>query len=753
MFWPLKKKSRETEVTPQMGENYQKDLDFLLSECKKKLPKYDEQVITKAFHWCYNAHKNKVLKSGMPYYTHPLAVALIVINEIPLDDISVVAALLHNVTVRGNYTIKDIQSEFGKTIAVIVEGIEKIQKIENHKFKNIENYRRLLLSLFKDIRIILVRIADRLHNMRTLSYVPLEKQLFVANEVMEIYAPFAHRFGIANVKWELEDLAFKYLNPRAYDEIRRSLAMTRREREDYIKKFIKPVRERLANVAQFKEKNIKYEIHGRPKHIYSIYNKMLYRKKSIDELYDLYAVRIILDTDDINMCFLTYGLISEIYKTVPNTFKNYISTPKRNGYQSLHSAFFGPTGKMVEVQIRTLKMHKIAEKGVAAHFKYKSGLIPADSVLNDENIGDWMKIVRDMFENVKDYGELEQIIDSVKNNIFMDEIFVITPKNEFKRLPKESTPLDFAYYIHTDIGYHCIGAKVNGKIAPLDYKLRNGDQVEILTSKNQKPVREWLDIVVTHKAKSTIQKVLAEEQAKFEDHGKRLIFKLAIEMKVPLNDDLIEGLLRKFKIKNKILLYRALGSQSLDLSLVYDFIKSLSYSFTNGQNSKERLLKSMNNSNSQPKVGKGFDSFFRNTTLNISYADCCNPLPGDPITGVITPDNKLYVHRKNCKRLKEYSTSKTLSVFDMEWSSIKEKDFITRIKILTENNSKIISEITSIIMSIDNISLRGFNIDTKGSSLEGIVTLKVKGPEQLDAIFSKLSSVKGIKLVERALDN
>jgi guanosine-3',5'-bis(diphosphate) 3'-pyrophosphohydrolase len=386
---------------------------------------------------------------GEPYFNHPYEVAMIVASEIPLDDISVASALLHDIVEDTNFTLEDIQAEFGEKIARIVDGLTKITGIfesDNRGIIEAENYRKLLLALSTDVRVILVKFADRLHNMRTLEYLPEHKRKRIAQETLEIYAPLAHRFGLAQIKWELEDLAFKYLNPEAYEDIARRVAQTRKQREEYIKEFAKPIEKSLA------ERGFKFEISGRPKHLYSIYNKMVKRGKAFEEIYDLFAVRIILDTEDKNDCWTVYGIVTDIYRAVPERFKDYITNPKSNGYRSIHTTVIGPGGKMVEVQIRTRAMHEIAEKGLAAHWKYKENITETDKQFEE-----WVKWVRDVLENQTD---MTQFIEDLKLNLFQDEIYVFTPKGDLKVLPRGATPVDFAFEIHTEIGLRCIGAKV-----------------------------------------------------------------------------------------------------------------------------------------------------------------------------------------------------------------------------------------------------------------------------------------------------
>lgn len=567
-------KSDKKEIL--FGQNPDDDLNLLLKECKKYLKVYNEQKIRKAFMLAIDAHQNKLRKSGLPYYTHPVEVARIVMSEIPLDDISVISALLHDVLDEGDhFTIKDIRSEFGNDIADIVEGVHKIEHIENNNVSiadQAENYRKLLLSLFKDIRIILIKLADRLHNMRTLEYVTEKSRIKLAKETLDIYAPFANRFGLRNIKWELEDLSFKHLNSDAYNEIKSALKSTREEREEYIENLIKPIKEKLKNDEILKKLKIKYEIDGRPKHIYSIYNKMLARNKPMEELYDLFAIRVIIDSDEPNICFYVYGLVAGLYQPVPETFKDYINAPKKNGYRSIHSAIVGPDKKIVELQIRTIEMHELAEQGFAAHFRYKGGRIDQASILERQQIMDWIQEVRDIFDHVKN-GTNEELVENFRQNLFFDEIYVYTPKNEFRTLPKDSTPLDFAYDIHSEVGNHFISAKVNGKLVAIDFKLQSGDQIEIITSKKQTPEKEWLQYVITPRAKYAINKFLKDQEKELIDKGRNIWLEKSKENLIKIDENDFMLLVKSLRYENPEEFYFALAQEMLAVDKAFDFIK------------------------------------------------------------------------------------------------------------------------------------------------------------------------------------
>jgi guanosine-3',5'-bis(diphosphate) 3'-pyrophosphohydrolase len=735
------------------GLNVEADLSHLLESCRKNLKYFDRDLITRAFHWCVEGHKNKHRKSGEPYYTHPLQVAIIVINEIPLDNISVVTALLHDITKSDKFTIKDIESEFGQTIAELVDNISKIQRIESSNFEHIESYRKLLLSLFKDVRIILVKLADRLHNMRTLQFLPKNRQLEIAKETMEIFAPFANRFGLGNLKWELEDISFKYLYPEKYSEIREKLALTRAERESYLKLFTEPIKLHLQKADFIKNKDIGFEVSSRVKHIYSIHNKTIIRGKPLEELYDLYAVRIILDTEETRACYLALGVLSELYKQVPETYKNYISNPKKNGYQSIHTAVIGPGGKLVEVQIRTRRMHLIAEKGVAAHFKYKRGFLPAESVFDDDNVNRWMEIVRNIFENAEE-EQPEVLMENVRRNLLLDEIYVLTPDNEFVDLPKDSTPLDFAYFIHTEIGQHCIGAKVNGKVVPLSYRLNSGDRIEILTSKQQHPQKDWLDYTVTHKARSAIHKYLKGQQKKVITEGKEIWSRLLGDMLLTIDNDEFEIILDAFKFSFREEFYDALRNNEIDKNVLIEvlnekIIEPDNYSSGKKFTKKESTLTKNNVSIDRPMPLKNGNPTEKN--LPLKYAKCCYPIYGDHIVCLVENDAHLVVHRRSCRKIKPLIQNNSSGLFplDWSWSLLGEYYYDAKLIMKGEDDSSAVNELSSIFSDPDRAVLKGLSFDARDNEFIATVTLGISDNHSLKEIMEEILKIKSIKSVER----
>ncbi|MBN9399724.1 MAG: bifunctional (p)ppGpp synthetase/guanosine-3',5'-bis(diphosphate) 3'-pyrophosphohydrolase ['Candidatus Kapabacteria' thiocyanatum] len=728
------------------GLDVEADLAVLLHEGKQNLTRFNEEFVTRAFRFCVEAHRKDVRTSGEPYYTHPLQVAIIVCREIPLDDVSVVAALLHDVVEDTEYSLKDIREDFGSEVADIVDGATKINDVfKSREITQAENYRKLLLSMANDVRVILVKFADRLHNMRTIDVLPRERQERLARETMEIYAPFAHRFGLGNIKWELEDLSFKVLNRSAYDDIKRQLNTTREEREDFIEKFSRPIADRL------KENGLKFEISGRPKHLYSIYKKMVTQGKTLDELYDLFAVRIILETRENNDCFLAYGLVSEIYVPVPERFKNYISVPKKNGYQSLHTTVISADGKRVEVQIRTRAMHEFAERGVAAHFRYKAQSGATATWVDSSDLEEWANWVRDIFDSAGDEAP-EQLMESFKLNLYQDEIYVFTPKGDLRILPKGATPIDFAFDIHSQVGARCIGAKVNGRIVPLDHKLTTGDQVEILTSRNQTPNRDWERIVITHKAKTHIRRILNEERRARVAEGKDLWEKRAKKHNLHINEDDLERVIAHLKYDSKTDFYAALGTGTLTPEAAAAMIMERLSPGAPAEARPQEEFTFHDFSNSARERSDGIYIVGDNipaAKVMFSYARCCNPVPGDDIVGIVTIGSGIKVHRTSCHNMAELQDKLRPRLVELQWSKKQRSEFLAAVKITGDDRPGMLNDITTAVISVDNTNIRGVNIDAFDSLFEGILTVYVRDTAHLDRIFDKLHKIKGVRTVER----
>lgn len=736
-----------------LSNYYKKKLDSLLQECRINLPasKIDDKLISHAFLFALEAHKLDKRASGEPYFSHPYEVAKIIANEIPLDDISVASALLHDVIEDTKFTVKDIKAEFGDEVAEIVDGATKIDSaLENFEWNQVESYKKMLLSMTSDLRVILVKFADRLHNLRTLEFLPDSKRIRLAQETLEIYSPFAHRFGLSNVKTELEDLSFKYLNRKEYDAIADKLKEKRKGREKFIKKFIAPIEEEL------NEGNFKYDISGRAKHIYSIFNKIENRNKSFDEIYDLFAIRIILDTNNKNDCFSVYGICSEIYIPVPERFKDYISLPKQNGYQSIHTTLVSKEGRMVEVQIRTREMHEVAEKGIAAHWKYKE-----NTGINDKKMEDWMKWIRETFENIsKEDDTSKQVIERLKLNLFQDEIYCFTPKGELKVLPAGATAVDFAFAIHTEVGMKCIGAKVNGKIIALDNHLKSGSQVEIITSKNQIPKTDWENFVVTHKAKSDIRKYFNAEKRKLVEIGREYFYKKVKKNKIHINEDSLQKLIHKLKLKDINNFYFETGKDTKNADNVIDILID---------KSKMKLIEQSNVQQTEQKATiessgvLSFDKFAEDARSSIEtislgkgvneaeikglkydFAKCCNPIPGDEVIGFITQTQGVKIHRRSCKNIVNLFLLNPNKIVEINWGKAGSGEFTGGIKIIGEDRPGMLNDLTKTISKSFKINIKSVNIHTKGSMFEGTLILYVENLKQLNEIIEKINKQEGV---------
>lgn len=720
---------------------YKKKLNELIAVCKKNLRTVDVDLITRAFSMSVEAHKHDLRASGEPYFHHPYEVAMVVAKEVPLDDVSIAAALLHDVVEDTRFSLKDIKEEFGGSIAEIVDGATKISDIfRSHEVTQAESYRKLLLSMVNDVRVMLIKFADRLHNMRTLEYLPEEKRQRLARETLDIYAPFAHRFGLAKVKWELEDLSFKYLHTQEYEDIARQLKSRRREREHYIKKFNSPIDKRL------KQEGFAYEIEGRPKHLYSIYQKMVRRNKPLDEIYDLFAVRFILDTKENNDCFILYGIITELYKPIPERFKDYISLPKKNGYQSIHTTVVGPEGKLVEVQIRTKAMHEVAEKGVAAHWMYKENKSSLDKELEG-----WINWVREIFEQKSDDAPKE-LMESFRLNLYQDEIYVFTPKGDLKILPTKATPLDFAFDIHSNIGFHCIGAKVNGRIVPLNSLLRSGDQVEIITSKTQTPNADWEKHVVTHKAKSQIRKWIREETRKRVEAGKLLWQKKLKRGKVRINEDDLMKFIRSIHIDNLQEFYLYLLEQRLDSDAVIEqlVVRAKHPEAVESGRGKEHARSLFTKFvDTARDFASGISILGTNETFLHQYAKCCNPIPGDDIVGFVTVGEGIKIHRKDCKNIVSLRLAESERVVEVDWPDKQTADFLVAIHIAGKDRAGLLSDVTHAISNVQSTNIRSVNMDSKGPMFDGQIILYVKNTDHLVKIMDRIKRVDGIVEVER----
>lgn len=715
----------------------------LISNTYRTLDEENNKLIRKAFDIALDAHKDQRRKSGEPYIYHPIAVAKIVATEIGLGATSIACALLHDVIEDSDYTYEDLKKIFGNKIAEIVNGLTKIS-IMNHQNISVqsENYRKLLLTLSEDFRVILIKIADRLHNMRTLESMAPDKQKKIASETVYIYAPLAHRLGLYNIKSELEDLSLKYNNPDVYNEITQKLELAKENRERYIEEFKKEVSVRL------KEEGLNVTIKGRAKAISSIYRKMLKQGVTFEEVFDNYAIRIIYKSDAKNEKFLAwkiYSIVTDVYHSNPSRMRDWITQPRSTGYESLHLTVLGPDKKWIEVQIRSDRMDDIAEKGVAAHYKYKEGYKQTN---DDRNFEKWVTEIRDVLEQQQNLSTSE-LLDNIKLNLYSKEVFVFTPKGEIKILPTNATALDFAFSVHSDLGMKCLGAKINGKLVPISYVLQNGDQVDILSSQNQKPKFDWLDFVVTSKAKSKIKGYLNSEKNSLVDEGKEILRRKLRHAKINFNDEEINKLQKFFNLKTSQELFLKFQTNELDASSLRKYIESKNV--FNNLLSRFRKSPTKNQHYVEPKeINLDMIVFGKDEEkLNYSYAKCCTVIPGDKIFGFITISEGIKVHSDNCPNAINLRAQYDYRVIPAKW--VNEESFKNRIKIEIEGLDRMgmINDITTVISGAMGMDMKSMSIESNNGVFTGNINLEVKNRGQLDETFKKLKDIDGVSKVVR----
>jgi guanosine-3',5'-bis(diphosphate) 3'-pyrophosphohydrolase len=712
----------------------------LLRALKPKLKPGDKEHIRVAFEMAVEAHKNMRRKSGEPYILHPISVAMICVEEIGLGVRSTICALLHDTVEDTDITLEVVQREFGAEIAKIVDGLTKISNVlDANTSQQAENFKKILLTLTDDPRVILIKLADRLHNMRTMDSMKREKQLKIASETVYVYAPLAHRMGLYNIKTELEDLSMKYMEPDSYRYIAQKLDNTKRERTRYINDFIRPVKEKLV------QGNFDFEIYGRPKSIHSIWNKMKKKGVSFDEVYDLFAIRILLNspTDhEKEDCWKVYSLVTDEYNPAPERLRDWLSNPKSNGYEALHTTVMGPQGKWVEVQIRTKRMNDIAEKGLAAHWKYKEGT-------TDENRFDqWFQQIRDMLAN-QDTNSIDFLQD-FKVSFLAEEIYVYTPKGDIKMLPTGSSALDFAFAIHTAVGEKCIGAKVNHKLVPIGHILRSGDQIEIITSTKQKPKSEWLKFVVTTKAKAKIKDSLKEEKRTIAEEGKIILHRKLDGMGVPANQANLDEITTFYKLNSQLDLMYDIAIKKIDLKELKTF------QVLGDKISAPKPIKTIIEEKSDPahKSTNKKDTeliIFGESSDRIMYtlANCCKPIPGDDVFGFITQGEGLKIHRTNCPNAARLLANYGHRVVKTKWVKNKEISFLTGIKIIGLDDVGVINKITNLISGTLKININALTIEAKEGLFEGNVKVYVHDKDELDDLVDNLLALNGIESVER----
>lgn len=722
--------------------------DYLKTNHRRKV-----DIITKAFLFAKEAHKGARRRSGEPYIMHPIAVARIVCGEIGLGSTSICAALLHDVVEDTEYTADDIKVLFGEKIAQIVDGLTKISSgmFGENVSSQAENFRKLLLTMSEDIRVILVKIADRLHNMRTLGAMTPAKQYKIAGETMYIYAPLAHRLGLFAIKTELEELSFRWENPAVYQDIVNKLQASHRVRSDIYEHFAAPVIEKL------NELGFRYEIRAREKSVYSIWNKMQNKSIPFEEIYDIFAVRIIFENepnvDEKKRCWDIYSVITDIYKLRPDRIRDWVSRPKANGYQALHLTVMGPDGQWIEVQIRSRRMDDIAEKGFAAHWKYKEGKIEEDTELDR-----WLKTIKEILESPS--PNAMDFLDTIKLNLFSQEIFVFTPKGEIRTLAQGATALDFAYDLHSDIGDHCIGAKVNHKLVPLSEKLNSGDQVEILTSRSQQPKAEWLGIITTAKARNKIEYSLRKQRREIVKKGEELLYKSAESAQVEISSTILDRMMDYYQRPNKEELFYAIGNNDIALPQKIEKILTLKKQNPNNvllrymkqafhvvtKNDKDKTEKPDEYENIDPKKTYILeeDSFNKNFRI----PNCCNPIPGDKVFGYLHDNNIVDVHDIHCPTGLKLKASQGDRIINLEWGSYTQFPFTTTITITGIDRIGMLNDITKVITA-GSLNIKGVNIESNDGVFEGRIVVYVHDVNDLQTLCSRIAKIKGVKAVNR----
>jgi guanosine-3',5'-bis(diphosphate) 3'-pyrophosphohydrolase len=709
----------------------------LLRACKPTLQKGDKKEIRKAFDMALESHKDMRRKSGEPYIYHPIAVAQIAAEEIGLGTTSIVCALLHDVVEDTEITLEDIEREFGKKTAKIIDGLTKISGVFDYNSSlQAENFRKMLLTLADDVRVILIKLADRLHNMRTMDFMPRHKQLKIASETIYLYAPLAHRLGLYAIKSELEDLSMKYLEPDTYKFIATKLNEKKAERTLFVKQFVDPIAEILA------EQGFVASIYGRPKSIHSIWNKMKKKNIPFEEVYDLFAIRIILDSAPENEkaeCWKAYSIVTDLYRPNPDRLRDWVSSPKGNGYESLHTTVMGPKGQWVEVQIRTMRMNEIAEKGFAAHWKYKESS-------NDNGLDQWIMKVREMLNNPE--ANALDFLDDFKMNLFSDETFIFTPKGALIQLPLGATALDFAFEIHTDVGAKCIGAKVNHKLVPLSYKLQNGDQVEIITSGKQTPKEDWLNIVVTAKAKSKIKSSLKEEKRKIAEEGKETLERKLKSLKITYNTDNLNKLSYFFKLASTQELFIAVANGKIELKDLKEYVASEKEIENKGTQNDGQQIEALLNRVKGPEsdillIGEDLQK------IDYNLAACCNPIPGDDVFGFVTVSEGIKIHRTNCPNAAQLMANYGYRIVKAKWNKQQELTFLTGLHIVGIDDVGLINNITKVISGDFKVNMRSITVDTDNGIFDGSIMIFVNDKEHLDNLIKNLLQVKGVTGVTR----
>lgn len=704
----------------------------------------DKKLIRSAFDVAVDAHKDQRRKSGEAYIFHPIAVAKIVAQEIGMDATSIAAALLHDVVEDNpNYTLDDIQQLFGETVARIVDGLTKISSLKKDMdvSTQAENFRKMLLTLHDDVRVIIIKIADRLHNMQTMEAMRPDKQVKIASETLYIYAPLAHRIGLYNIKTELEDLGLKYTEPEVYNDIFTKIKESKEEQDAYIKEISKILKSSL------NKEDIDYKIKGRPKSIYSIRHKMVKQGVTFEEVYDKFAVRIIYKCDIENEKFLAwkiYSIVTDHFRPNPIRLRDWISSPKSTGYEALHITVMGPKGRWVEVQIRSNRMNEIAEKGYAAHYKYKEGKTKKDDTLDD-----WINKLQEALEN-PDTNAVD-FVEEFKLNLYSKEIFVFTPKGDLKSLPKGATPLDFAFSIHTEVGMRTRGAKVNGKLVPLSHTLESGDQVDILTSDNAKPNANWLDYATTAKARSKIKSSLKEETKKIAIQGKEILRRKLKQLKITLNEKSINELVNFFKLKTSLDLFYRVGISTIDNKMLKNYAASRSNIFVSFIKNRIRKPSSSPDIDKEEITSKYDMLVFGKEEEHLDYklSNCCNPIPGDVVFGFVTINDGIKIHKKNCPNALSLQSNYAYRILLAKWIDSTQQEFTAIIQITGIDNLGLVNEVTKVISGNMHVNIKSLNFETDHGLFSGKITVVVKHNNLVKKLMDRIKKINGIEKVHR----
>lgn len=711
----------------------------LLRHAKPYLKGNDAKVIKKAFNTSLEAHKDMRRKSGEPYIYHPLSVAQICVEEIGLGPTSIVAALLHDVVEDTEIELEDIERDFGPKIATIIDGLTKISGVFAYgSSQQAENFRKMLLTLSEDVRVILIKLADRLHNMRTLASMPRNKQLKISSETIFLYAPLAHRLGLYAMKSELEDLYLRFTDTEKYEEITSKIEGSKEARDKFISRFVRPIKKSL------QDNDLEFRIKGRMKSVHSIWTKMQNQNIPFEEVYDLFAIRIIVDTpidDEKATLWHVYSIVTDYYRPNPDRLRDWVSTPKANGYESLHTTVMSSDGNWVEVQIRSKRMDEIAEKGYAAHWKYK------DSNPQESGLEQWITKVRELLER-NDVSAIE-FVDDFRSNLFQEEVFVFTPKGDLKRLPYGATALDFAFEIHTEVGNHTLGAKVNQKLVPLHHVLKNGDQVEVLTSERQKPNEDWLRFVVSSKARSKIKERLKENKKHIAEEGKEVMLRKLKQLKVEPSNENFDKLRAYFNVNNQLDLFYNMAKGFINAS---DLKRFKSESLQNGKK-KEKITdaQSFEKAITTFKKRKEDILFIGEDMDLIDYkmAKCCNPIPGDDVFGFVSVNEGIKIHRTSCPNAPELLSNHGHRVVKAKWASKHKESHTVGLEIIGTDRVGLINDVTKIISNELKVNMRSISIDTDTGIFEGKIVLYINDSKSLDLLITKLEKVTGVVKVSR----